>query len=83
MEPLGFKEPKSLPGSPFLRLFCRQNQPWFTLFLETNTELSDHPPLGRGHPAKVGCGCEIWSGMERLTEADSKLERVGADSRRQ
>ena len=77
MELLGFKEPKSLPGSPFLRLFCRQNQPWFTLFLETNTELSDHPSLHRGHPAKVGCGCEIWSGMERLTGADSKVGKGG------
>lgn len=81
MEPLGFTEPKTLPGNPLLRLFCRQNQPWFTLFLETNTELSDHPPLCGGHPAKVGCGCGIWSGMERLTGADSMLEGVGTDSR--
>ena len=65
MEPLGFKEPTTLPGNLLLRPFCRQGQPRFTLLLGANTELSDNPSLVRATQQRWGVGVGVGFGLEQ------------------
>lgn len=82
MEPLGFTEPKDPAWKPLIKaLLQTETNPGSPYSWKlTQSYLITHHCAGATQQ-KVGCGCGIWSGMERLTGADSALEGVGADSR--